>query len=213
MSHKNVPNNIWSKVKSSTKSLSSSIQHLSIKGEHDGDTPHTTLVHKALVKYYTNKEPFQGFPEWLDHKTDPIEEQKIMMKQKRQTDQPSNVNKFEVRNQESNDQNSSTHINTTGIPQRRTPGSFAFRRMVSSSQVTQGNNTVTQERTAESFSLDAGKSSLSSAEAGLPVQSRTDDLDSVRLSSNRYDSVSSRMMQDRLRINRVNSSSAFGTRH
>ncbi|AMD20584.1 HDL160Wp [Eremothecium sinecaudum] len=58
---------IWNKFKSSTKSLSTSFSNLSVKTEKDGDTPESTLIHKALVKHYRKKEPFEGFPEWLGH--------------------------------------------------------------------------------------------------------------------------------------------------
>ncbi|CAR21346.1 Protein MSO1 [Lachancea thermotolerans] len=72
----------WSKVKSSTKSFSSSFSQLSLKQERDGDTPTSTVVHKALVKFYSTQEPFQGFPDWLGHKEDLPDEQKVLRKQK-----------------------------------------------------------------------------------------------------------------------------------
>ncbi|AGO10568.1 AaceriABR115Cp [[Ashbya] aceris (nom. inval.)] len=67
-------NDIWNKLKSSTKSFSSSLSQLSIRNDRDGDTPTTTLVHKALLKYYKKREPFVGFPEWLGHTEDLAEE-------------------------------------------------------------------------------------------------------------------------------------------
>ncbi|SCU92235.1 LADA_0F15302g1_1 [Lachancea dasiensis] len=76
------PTRFWSKVKSSTKSISSSLSQLSIKQERDGDTPTTTVVHKALVKFYTHREPFEGFPDWLGHKEELPDEQKVLRKQK-----------------------------------------------------------------------------------------------------------------------------------
>ncbi|SCU77520.1 LANO_0A00584g1_1 [Lachancea nothofagi CBS 11611] len=76
------PTKFWSKVKSSTKSFSSSFAQLSIKQERDGDTPTTTVVHKALVKFYSHQEPFQGFPDWLGHKEELPDEQKILRKHK-----------------------------------------------------------------------------------------------------------------------------------
>ncbi|CUS23414.1 LAQU0S09e04214g1_1 [Lachancea quebecensis] len=75
----------WSKVKSSTKSFSSSFSQLSLKQERDGDTPTSTVVHKALVKFYSTQEPFQGFPDWLGHKEDLPDEQKVLRKQKHHT--------------------------------------------------------------------------------------------------------------------------------
>ncbi|AET40438.1 Mso1p Ecym_6034 [Eremothecium cymbalariae DBVPG len=69
---------IWNKFKSSTKSLSSSLSQLSIKAEKDGDTPTTTLIHRAFVKYYKKQEPFQGYPDWLGHTEDNSDEQTIL---------------------------------------------------------------------------------------------------------------------------------------
>lgn len=74
----------WNKFKTSTKSLSSSFPHVSTKIETDGDSPTSTVVHKALVKYYKNQEPFTGFPGWLGHKEDLPDEQKILRKQTEQ---------------------------------------------------------------------------------------------------------------------------------
>ena len=72
---------MWDKFKTSTKSISSSLSQLSIKPETDGSTPTSTVVHKALVKFYKHQEPFQGFPGWLGHKEDLPDEQKILKKQ------------------------------------------------------------------------------------------------------------------------------------
>lgn len=73
--------NLWHKFRSSTKSLSSSLSNLSIKGETDGDTVTSTVLHKAMVKFYKNQEPFTGFPGWLGHKEELPDEQKILKKQ------------------------------------------------------------------------------------------------------------------------------------
>ncbi|AQZ13362.1 MSO1 (YNR049C) [Zygosaccharomyces parabailii] len=73
--------NIWHKFRSSTKNLSSSFSGLSMKSESDGDTPNSTLVHKSLVKFYKNQEPFTGFPGWLGEKEDLPNEQKILKRQ------------------------------------------------------------------------------------------------------------------------------------
>ncbi|AAS50886.2 ABR115Cp [Eremothecium gossypii ATCC 10895] len=67
-------NDIWNKLKSSTKSFSSSLTQLSTRNDRDGDTPTSTLVHKALLKHYKKREPFVGFPEWLGHTEDIGEE-------------------------------------------------------------------------------------------------------------------------------------------
>lgn len=75
--------NIWSKFRTSTKSLSNSLSQLSIKPETDGSTPTSTVVHKSLVKFYKHQEPFQGFPGWLGHKEDLPDEQKILKKQQK----------------------------------------------------------------------------------------------------------------------------------
>ncbi|CAR28260.1 hypothetical protein ZYGR_0N07540 [Zygosaccharomyces rouxii] len=71
----------WNKFRNSTKSLQSSLAGLSLKGESDGDSPNSTVVHKTLVKFYKNQEPFTGFPGWLGEKEDLPDEQKILKKQ------------------------------------------------------------------------------------------------------------------------------------
>nr|CAQ43253.1 Protein MSO1 [Zygosaccharomyces rouxii] len=71
----------WSKFRSSTKSLQSSLAGLSLKGESDGDSPNSTVVHKTLVKFYKHQEPFTGFPGWLGEKEDLPDQQKILKKQ------------------------------------------------------------------------------------------------------------------------------------
>lgn len=73
--------NFWNRFKTSTKSLSTSFGHMSIKPEVDGDSETSTVVHKAFVKYYKNQEPFTGFPSWLGHKEDLPDEQKILRRQ------------------------------------------------------------------------------------------------------------------------------------
>ncbi|CAM9021975.1 unnamed protein product [Wickerhamomyces anomalus] len=55
--------NFWTKVRSSTNKLSSSLANLSIRSEHDGDSPNSTLIHKALVNHYVSKN--EQFPQWL----------------------------------------------------------------------------------------------------------------------------------------------------
>ncbi|KAH3900774.1 uncharacterized protein SCODWIG_01275 [Saccharomycodes ludwigii] len=74
----------WDKFKTSTKSITSQFQGLSLRSEKDGDSPDSTLVHIALVNYYRNQEPFQGFPDWLGHKEELPDEQKILRKQKQE---------------------------------------------------------------------------------------------------------------------------------
>ncbi|EDO18740.1 hypothetical protein Kpol_1028p13 [Vanderwaltozyma polyspora DSM 70294] len=73
--------NLWNKFTKSTKNISTSLSHLSIKTESDGSTIESTLVHKAMVNFYKNQEPFQGFPGWLGHKDDLPDEKKILKKQ------------------------------------------------------------------------------------------------------------------------------------
>lgn len=55
--------NFWTKVRSSTNKISSSLANLSIRSEHDGDSPNSTLIHKALVNHYVSKN--EQFPQWL----------------------------------------------------------------------------------------------------------------------------------------------------
>ncbi|CAL9728548.1 protein Mso1p [Monosporozyma unispora] len=75
--NKNESDDIWSKLKTSTKQLSS-------KTEKDGDSITSTVVHESIVRYYKKQEPFQGFPGWLGHKEDLPDEQKILRKQNEQ---------------------------------------------------------------------------------------------------------------------------------
>ncbi|SCU77311.1 LAMI_0A00650g1_1 [Lachancea mirantina] len=84
----NRPDKLWSRVKSSTKSISSSFSQLSIKHEKDGDAPTSTVVHKALVKFYTSQVPFQGFPDWLGHKEELPDQDKVLRKQKNHKHDP-----------------------------------------------------------------------------------------------------------------------------
>lgn len=51
--------NLWSRVKSSTTKIHDIVSNK----EHDGDTPETTVIHKALVKYYDEQD--LPYPEWL----------------------------------------------------------------------------------------------------------------------------------------------------
>ncbi|KAG0671785.1 hypothetical protein C6P45_005050 [Maudiozyma exigua] len=92
--------NFWNKFKTSTKSISSSFSHLSIKAETDGDSPTSTIVHKALVKYYKNQEPFTGFPSWLGHKEDLPDEQKILRRQTEQLEKQHKEHEKQIRNEQ-----------------------------------------------------------------------------------------------------------------
>lgn len=84
---KNDTDDLWSKLKHSTKQLSS-------KPEKDGDSPTSTVVHEALVRYYKKQEPFQGFPGWLGHKEELPDEQKILKKQTEQLAKQSKPSKL-----------------------------------------------------------------------------------------------------------------------
>ncbi|QLQ81265.1 hypothetical protein HG537_0F00260 [Torulaspora globosa] len=79
---------LWNKFRTSTKSLSHSLSNLSVKTETDGDTITSTVVHKALVKFYKDQEPFTGFPGWLGHKDELPNEQKILKKQNHVSSNP-----------------------------------------------------------------------------------------------------------------------------
>ncbi|QEU59524.1 Mso1 [Kluyveromyces lactis] len=195
MSNSNGSGNLWSKVKSGTKSLSSSIQHLAVKTEHDGDTPNSTLVHKALVKYYSSQEPFQGFPAWLGHTGDRPEE-KLSGSVKQKITGPFSSSNRHSSGAEKVSQ-SETPVSTEesrSVPQRRTPGSSAFRGLVSSS-----NSNVTSQ--ASSTLSNASHNFMSEPSSGTAPRP------TVSTQSSKYDSVSSRLMQSRLRMNRINSSS------
>lgn len=54
---------LWSRLKSGTKGISDSFSTLLVVREHDGSSEDSTLVHKALVRYYTARN--EPFPEWL----------------------------------------------------------------------------------------------------------------------------------------------------
>jgi hypothetical protein len=71
----------WHKVKSSTKTITSTLGNLSLRTEHDGDTAESTLIHKALVRHYT--EQGKGYPEWLGH----VEEKQPVQSVHQQPDQ------------------------------------------------------------------------------------------------------------------------------
>lgn len=92
--------NFWNKFKTSTKSISSSFSQLSVKAETDGDTPTSTIVHKALVKYYKNQEPFTGFPSWLGHKEDLPDEQKILRRQTEHMEKQQREHEKQVRKEQ-----------------------------------------------------------------------------------------------------------------
>lgn len=200
--------NLWSKVKSSTKSLSSSIQSLTIKQEHDGDSPTSTLVHKVLVKYYSTQEPFQGYPEWLGHKADPSEERKHMTRRDEldktgSSQVPAGQRQGHGQPQPQQQGYGQRQGNDHGhgiVPQRRTPGSSLFQGIVSS------NNQNTVGSHASSVSTNAGMHSFKS-DPSLSIADRP----SISSNSSRYDSVSSRLMQSRLRMNRVPSNPQFET--
>ncbi|ANB15099.1 hypothetical protein AWJ20_2719 [Sugiyamaella lignohabitans] len=54
----------WSKIKTQYGSASQALSNLSLSNsEHDGDTETDTVIHKALVRYYTAKEGYA--PQWL----------------------------------------------------------------------------------------------------------------------------------------------------
>lgn len=79
--------NFWSKVRSSTNKLSSSLANLSLRTEHDGDTPETTLVHKAIAKHF--RESGQRYPEWLGVVDEPHQQrQQQQQSQSQQQEQP-----------------------------------------------------------------------------------------------------------------------------
>lgn len=95
---------LWSKFRSSTKSLSSSFNQLTIRAETDGDTPTSTVVHKTLVKFYESQEPFVGFPGWLGHKEELPDEQKILKKQQQHNSKRESTSPFNHFRKTSNDE-------------------------------------------------------------------------------------------------------------
>lgn len=51
-------NNLWSRIKQSSKGFSASFSH-----DHDGDSETDTLIHKALVHFYDSRD--EDYPNWL----------------------------------------------------------------------------------------------------------------------------------------------------
>ncbi|ODQ82070.1 hypothetical protein BABINDRAFT_12119 [Babjeviella inositovora NRRL Y-12698] len=60
---------LWTKIKSSTKGIHSSFSNLSLIGEQDGSSEDSTLVSKALLRYYQEKN--QPVPDWLGVRSEP----------------------------------------------------------------------------------------------------------------------------------------------
>lgn len=138
--------NLWSKFRTSTKSLSSSLSHLSIKTEADGDTPTSTLVHKALVKYYKNQQPFTGFPGWLGHKEDLPDEQKILRRQTEHLEKQANPSGFShLRKVTSEYTSSQIQGKPQPLERRRTAG-MTFHSIYSKSNENQVENSRSQSQ-------------------------------------------------------------------
>ncbi|SCU92556.1 LAME_0F00474g1_1 [Lachancea meyersii CBS 8951] len=146
------PTRFWSKVKSSTKSISSSFAQLSIKQERDGDTVTSTVVHKALVKYYTHREPFEGFPDWLGHKEELPDEQKVLRKQKMHHHDPRSAG-------QQHSASTTTHTEPVSpVPSQRLTAGTNFRDIYKS---------ATSARGAHSASAPAS-AAFQDPEAGVP---------------------------------------------
>lgn len=184
---------LWTKVKSSTKSISTSFQNLSMKSEHDGDSVTTTVIHKALVKYYTKQEPFQGFPGWLGQKTDLPDEQRLLEKHEKARTEPSSI-RHEVIETESTIERYKKDIHPKHPEkiQRRTPGSSVFRGIVSSNEMSRTAKETTNTSTPHH------------------VEATTTNLDiSLSSTNDSHELFSQRSMFNRMRLKRVDTSSSI----
>lgn len=138
MSAEHSSGGLWHKFRTSTKSLSSSLSNLSIKSESDGDSPTSTVVHKALVKFYKNQDPFTGFPGWLGHKEELPDEQKILKKQSHVSSNPITNGLHHMRKPSSDKRNRhSTSPSSFTEPEPRSSASMAFHSIYSSETTVQ----------------------------------------------------------------------------
>lgn len=172
MSNTHESGGFWNKFKSSTKSLSSSLSQLSLKSEHDGDTPTSTLVHKALVKYYTKQEPFQGYPDWLGHKEELPNEEKVLRKQKGHVHDPRGAGA--VRATSSTEHQ--TKIAPESAPVKKTAG-MSFQRIYTSSTSVSQNSQETsfQQRTVnwgQSKTTQAGTQQCQQVSSSMLMRER-----------------------------------------
>lgn len=144
---------IWGKFKSSTKSLSSSFSHLSIRAEHDGDSPSSTLIHKALVQYYTKQEVFQGFPEWLGSKNEVPDEQAIFKSQNLQHNPITGIN-------------ASTYVSPMSVNQsldiKRTAG-MVFQKIYNTANTDQGASSNLKPNTKQNLYTTRANSAISTS--------------------------------------------------
>ncbi|SMN21608.1 similar to Saccharomyces cerevisiae YNR049C MSO1 Probable component of the secretory vesicle docking complex, acts at a late step in secretion [Maudiozyma saulgeensis] len=166
--------NFWNKFKTSTKSISSSFSQLSVKSEVDGDSPTSTIVHKALVKYYKHQEPFTGFPSWLGHKEDLPNEQHILKKQnehleKKQREQEKQMKKEQqpsgftsLRRAASSATESVSHPHDT---QRKSVG---YERRARPSDAFQG---IYNSESPEDYAKSSSTTSVSSSDGHIPSRS------------------------------------------
>lgn len=163
--------NLWHKFRSSTKSLSSSLSNLSIKSETDGDTPTSTVVHKALVKFYKNQEPFTGFPGWLGHKEDLPNEQKILKKQSNANSNPIS-NGFNHIRKASSDHRSSNHKESSFANEPEpTSAGMAFHKIY---QADASNSTPSTSLTSPNRTNQSGENlQMNSAPVGAARNSST----------------------------------------
>ncbi|CAB4255437.1 similar to Saccharomyces cerevisiae YNR049C MSO1 Probable component of the secretory vesicle docking complex, acts at a late step in secretion [Maudiozyma barnettii] len=166
--------NFWNKFKTSTKSISSSFSQLSVKPELDGDSPTSTIVHKALVKHYKNQEPFTGFPSWLGHKEDLPNEQKILKKQTEHLEKQQRVHEKQVKKEQYPSGFTSLRRAATSVtesvsqtqdPQRK---SVSYERRSRPSDAFQG---IYNSESPESYAKDSSTTSVSSTDNNIPSRS------------------------------------------
>lgn len=129
--------NLWHKFRSSTKSLSSSLSNLSVKNESDGDSPTSTVVHKALVRFYKNQEPFTGFPGWLGHKEELPDEQKILKKQNHISSNPISSSLSHMRKSSSDNKKHHNKSTPPFADQQHSSAGMAFHKIYNSQPSTE----------------------------------------------------------------------------
>lgn len=169
--------NFWTKVRSSTNKISSSLANLSIRSEHDGDSPNSTLIHKALVSHYVSKN--EQFPSWLG-------EEEPQQQQQQQSQRNNNYNS-QPQQQESIRQ----PVQTQRIqPQQPSAGTSRFASRFANEQ----QSSPAPSRFASSSSSGNGSRFASNSSNGSGATP-------TRLKPERSDSSSGNAMKDRLKRN------------
>lgn len=185
---------LWDKFRSSTKSLSSSISNLSVRTESDGDSVTSTVVHKALVKFYKEQEPFTGFPGWLGHKVDLPNEQKILKKQNHVSSNPITNGLHHMRKASSD------------LKKRNSSGPSPFHEPEQHSSAGMSFHKIYMSETIDAASEPSQLVKQSSVVSSIDVRSQQNTSQNVEISS------SSMMMRERLKRQNTKTSINVGIR-